>query len=216
MNWPRFLWVAFIYLYTGLFFYNFFRAYTNWVVPYIYTMILIVWLGVEYYEKNIFFQSPFVPFDVHNTLLRVLFAVFFYSSFIVGIATIVWWQRYRIGLYPFIHIIGVGILMYSIYIRRKEFSRKTITVHEVTKFYLSISILTISMALGYGSYFLILYVLIIGLPLIYLQSVYEKRQLQEFQRFVQSRKKSKTSEAEDYRHVWQAYLEKKLKRKANE
>lgn len=216
INWPRFLWTVFIYLYTGLFFYNFFKVYDNWFLPYIYTMVLIIWLGVEYYENHIFFQSPFTPLYVHNTLLRILFAVFFYSSFVIGIGTVVWWHQYQIGLYPFIHIIGVGALIYSIYIRRVGFSRTPATINEITRFYTSIMILVISMALGYGSYFLLLYGIIIGLPLTYLQSVFEKKQLHEFERFAQSRQKSNIEEVKDYQGLWQTYLEKKLKRKADD
>jgi len=216
IHWKRFIWVIFICLYTALFFYNCLRPYNNWFVSYIYTMILIVWLSVEYYEKHLFFQSPFIPLDLHNTVLRVLFALFFYSSFVIGIATIVWWPKYKVGLYPLIHIIGVAALIYSVYLRRAIFSRKLGTTAEISRFYISVALFIASLAFGYGSYFLLLYVIIIGFPLVFLQYIFEKRQLIEFERFVHSKQKSNKIEAKDYENLWQKYLTRKIKKKAKE
>jgi len=213
INWKRLIWVIFIYLYSGLFFYNFLSPYNNWFISYIYTMILIVWLGVEYYEKHFFFQTGFLPIDLYNWPLRALFALFFYSSFIIGNTTIVWWQKNQTGLYPFVPIIGFVLLVISIYLRRQTLAEKIITAENISRFYISIMLLAGSVALGYGSKFLILYVVIIGFPLIFLQKGFEHRQFKKFEDFMRSKQKLAKIEEKDYADLWHKYIEKQLKKR---
>ncbi|MEO0096443.1 MAG: hypothetical protein ABIL66_11215, partial [candidate division WOR-3 bacterium] len=107
INYKRLLWDIFILLYSALFFYNCLSPYENWFFSYLYTMFLVIWLCKEYYQKNLFFQPTYIPNEAHNYLLRGLFALFFYSSFVFGIITIVWWHRYKILNSPVLPIIGI-------------------------------------------------------------------------------------------------------------
>lgn len=136
-------------------------------------MVLVFWLCTEYYQRHLFFQSGLL-FRYHWAI-RALFALFFYSSFIIGLSTTIWWQTNKIGLYPFINIIGIVLLGVSIYMRWKFYQQKTFTKENSKNFYTTLYLLLISLALGYGSLFLIGYVIVIGFPLVFLQSVYEKR-----------------------------------------
>jgi hypothetical protein len=213
IHWKRLIWVIFICLYTSLFFYNFHSPYNNWFISYIYTMVFIVWLGVEYYERRLFFQSGFVPAVLYSWPLRTLFALFFYSSFVIGNATIVWWQKNQTGLYPFIQIIGLALLAVSIYLRRQFFRKKIITDADITRFYLSVAVLICSIALGYGSVFLIVYVIVIGLPLIYLQRGFEIRQYKRFQNFAFSKQKIDKVGVKEYNNLWHRFIEKQLKKR---
>lgn len=214
VNWKRLLWVIFITLYTGLFFYNCLRPFPNWVIPYIYTIILILWLGKEYYVKNLFFQSGFLPIELYGFSLRALFALFFYSAFIIGIITVVGWHKYQIGLYPVIHLIGIALLVYSIILRGQTLNKEAITIKGISNFYYSVILLITSLALGYGSYILIIYIVIAGLPLVFLQKTYEKRVFQEFEDFVHNEQKiNKSFNREDCERLWEKYLEKKLPRR---
>lgn len=212
INWKRLAWVIFIYLYTGLFFYNCLRPFSYWLVSYIYTMILVIWLGVEYYLKNLFFQSGFLPFELYKWPLRASFALFFYSSFIVGISTTIWWTKNRIELFPLIQIIGVAILIVSVYLRWKNISAKTITTTSISQFYLSLILLIISLALGYGSYFLIFFTVVVGLPLVFLQYKFEVRIFKEFEHFTYSKQQVNKIKAEHYEKLWHKYLEQKFKK----
>ncbi len=213
INWKRFLWVIFIYIYLGLFFYNFLRPYNNWLVYYIYTMLLIVWLGTEYYQRQLFFQTGFVPIDLYSWPLRALFALFFYSSFIIGISTIAWWHKNQIGLYPFIQIIGIVLLISSVLLRRESTSEKRVTRTTITHFYWSIILLGSSLAFGYGSRFSVAFVIIIGIPLIILQKRFEHEELKNFETFVISRQNTAKSEEKDYHNLWRQYVERQLKKK---
>jgi hypothetical protein len=139
-------------------------------------MLLIAWLCKEYYQKNLFFQPNFIPNESHNYFLRGLFALFFYSSFVFGITTIVWWHQYRILNSPILSIIGIFILGYAIYQREQSLRRGKSDYQTISGFYISVSLLIFSMVLGYDSYFLLVYALIIGIPLIFLQAQYYKKQ----------------------------------------
>jgi len=128
-------------------------------------MVLVIWLCLEYYERHVFFQSGFAPLVLYNWLLRSAFALFFYSSFIIGISTTVWWHKNQIPLYPIVHAIGFIMLVASIVLRRRTTSAKTLTKKGIAQFYMSVILLISSLALGYGSVFLVFYVVIIGCPL---------------------------------------------------
>ena len=208
INWLRLVWVVFIYLYSGLFFYNFFRPFNNWFITYIYTMILVLWLCVEYYEKHLFFQSGFLPLDQYKWYLRAPFALLFYSSFVIGCATLVWWQSNRIHFYPFIQIIGISALLYSIFIRRQALAKPIPDNASITGFYISLLFLTMSLALGYSSLFLFAYVIIIGYPLILGQRIYEIKRFKKFKKYVHEEKKINKINTKNYFDLWQAYTEK--------
>jgi len=169
INYKRLAWDIFILLYSGLFFYNCLSPYENWFFSYLYTMFLIVWLCKEYYQKNLFFQPTYIPNEEHNYLLRALFALFFYSSFVFGTITIVWWHKYRIVNGAFLPIIGIVLLGYGIYLREQSFRMNVKNRETILKFYLSIGFIIFSMAFGFDSYFVFIYALCIGLPLIILQ-----------------------------------------------
>ncbi|MGD9379066.1 MAG: hypothetical protein PVI51_00710 [candidate division WOR-3 bacterium] len=213
-NWKRFAWVLFVCLYSALFFYNCLRPFGNWVMPYIYTMVLIIWLAYEYYQKNIFFQSGFIPDTVYFWLPRALFALFFYSALVIGIATIIWWPRNQIGLYPFINLVGLIILALSIY-RRQVVSRKKTVNHNASRdFYLSVALLIASLALGYGSLFLIGYVIVIGLPLIYWNHEHERRVLARFTEYIEQQGVTGSKQI-DYAKQWEQYLARKTAKAKN-
>lgn len=209
INWKRLAWVIFIYLYTGLFFYNCLRPFNHWPVSYIYTMLLIMWLGVEYYHKHLFFQSGFLPFELYKWPLRASFALFFYSSFTIGITTAIWWSKNQTGLYPFIQICGIILLAGSLYMRWKTIRANSITTTVIGQFYLSITLLIGSLALGYGSYFLILYTVVVGCPLVYFQYTSE---VNVFRDFIHTQNITKI-ESKQHETLWKKYLEKKLKKK---
>lgn len=215
-NWKRCLWVTFLFLYSGLFFYNFFRPFNNWLVTYIYTMILVLWLSVEYYEKHLFFQSGFLPINQYPWYLRALFALFFYSSFIIGCATLVWWQSNRIHLYPILQIPGVLLLIYSIFIRRQAFRNAVPDQMSITKFYVSLFFLTISLALGYSSWFLFPYVIFIGYPLIFWQRFYELKHFRKFTKYIYEDKKIKKIDAKNYLNLWEIFINKHSKKRGKQ
>jgi hypothetical protein len=181
--WKRLIWVVFITLYTGLFFYNCLSPFKGWVVPYVYTMLLIVWLSREYYLKRLFFQSGLLPSDMYNFPLRAAFALAFYAAFIIGIIAVVAWPAYRIKAYPLFGALGIILLFYSIVIRERSMRTEEITTGNFVHFYFSVMILMVSLSLGYGSYFLVLYALVIGLPLILAQ---ERSEEKVFSRFMDS------------------------------
>lgn len=212
-NWKRFLWVVFIFLYSGLFFFNFFRPFNDWIVSYVYTIILVLWLCVEYYEKHLFFQSGFLPIKQYRWYLRAMFALFFYSSFIIGCATLVWWQSNRIHLYPILQILGVLVLIYSIYIHRQAGCVQVPDQKSITKFYSSLYFLIISLALGYSSWFLFPYILLIGFPLIFLQQLHELKQFRKFTAYISDSKKIKKLDQKNYADLWEVYINKHNKKR---
>lgn len=215
INWKRLAWVVFVVLYASLFFYNCFRPFNDWLVPYIFTMILVIWLAYEYYNKNLFFQSGLIPDSQYFWLSRALFALFFYSSFVIGIATVIWWPKNQIGFYPFVNIVGIGALIASIYLRQMAFRKKRSNICRIRHFYVSLIVLVFSIAIGYGSMFLLAYSLIIGLPLIYWNFTQEIRVFTRFSDYVIKQGAENLKES-DYSKYWDKYLnsiEKKAKQK---
>lgn len=176
-NYKRLIWIIFILLYSALFFYNCLSPYHNWFFSYLYTMLLIIWLCKEYYQKHYFFQPNYFSGEAHNYLLRGFFALFFYSAFVFGLMTIVWWHKYRILNSPLLPISGILMLGLAIY-NREQSARLIGSKKGIVKFYLSVGLVILSMVLGYESYFLLIYTIIIGIPLIFLQLQYYNRQLE--------------------------------------
>lgn len=211
INWKRLAWVIFVCLYAALFFFNCFRPFDNWLVAYVYTMILIIWLAYEYYKRHLFFQSGFVPDALYFWLARASIALFFYSALVIGIAAIIWWPKNQIGLYPIIQVLGLLVLGYSIYLRMRAFQTKRANQGAVRLFYLSVAALFASLAFGYGSILLVVYVTVIGLPLVYWNYEIEKRILAGFTTYVE---KQSTVDAKqrDYTKLWAKYIEKNVKK----
>jgi hypothetical protein len=135
-------------------------------------MVLILFLDREYYRKHLFFQPDGLVMEGQNFILRALFALFFYSAFIFGIITIVWWHQYRIGLAPVTQILGIGLLVFSAYDR--EAANKG-SSSDIARFYRSVMMLIFSMAIGYDSLFVLIYAAAIGLPLVLLQMRQNRR-----------------------------------------
>jgi hypothetical protein len=211
ISWRRLAWVVFVCLYAALFFFNCFRPFPNWLMAYVYTMVLIIWLAYEYYNRHLFFQSGFIPDVLYFWLARALLALFFYSSLVVGIATIIWWPKNQIGVYPITNILGLLLLGYSIYQRTRAFQTKRANQAAVRVFYLSVAALFVSLALGYGSFFLLVYVTVIGLPLVYWSYNIEKRILADFTTYVEKQNTADTKQR-DYQKLWAKYTEKKTKK----
>ncbi len=206
VHWPRLIWVIFICAYSALFFHNLLNSFSNWHIPYVYTMVLIVWLCFEYYEKRLFFQTGFAPLPAYSWPLRAAFALFFYSSFIIGVSTIVWWHNSQIPAYPIVHIVGLITLITSVVLRRRMLHGKKITQKMISQFYVSILLLIVSLALGYGSLFLVAYVLVIGCPLVLLMRHHEYTLLAKIDAFAQTHKKKNREE------LWQLYIERQQKK----
>lgn len=176
IHYKRLIWDIFILLYSGLFFYNCLSPYENWFFSYLYTMVLILWLCKEYYLKNLFFQPTHFPAESHNYLLRGLFALFFYSAFVFGIITIVWWHKYRIINSPILPIVGIILLVYGIYLREQSYRMDKKDTKALLKFFLSTGFIIFSLSFGYDSYFVFIYTVCIGLPLVILQYQHYVRQ----------------------------------------
>ena len=210
INWKRFIWVLFVCLYSALFFFNCLKPFGNWILPYIYTMVLIIWLAYEYYKGNLFFQSGMIPDTLYFWLPRALFALFFYSAFVMGISTIIWWQGNQIGFYPVINTIGLLVLAASIYLRYRIFASESVDQNKIRSFYLSIILLIFSLALGYGSLFLIAYAIVIGLPLTYWNYQYEVMRMAGFSDYLQ--KQGATPNQTDLAKYWDKYTASKTKR----
>jgi hypothetical protein len=176
-------------------------------------MLLVLWLGIEYYRQHLFFQTGFVPIELFSWPLRTLFALFFYSSFVIGVSTIVWWQKNQTGLYPFVQIIGLVLLLYSIFMRWKIVNKEMIEKKDISQFYLSIVLLISSIALGYGSKFSIAYVIVIGLPLVLLLKRFEHIQFQHFENYVHGTGAPAPLKMKEYARLWHQYFEKRIKKK---
>ena len=205
--WKRLVWVLFICLYSILFFYNCLRPFENWLVPYIFTLVIVIWLSYEYYMKRLFFQTGSIPDAQYTGPARALFALFFYSAFVIGIATVIWWPKNQIGLYPVINILGPIVLLFSVYLRQKALMVRNADQHAVRSFYLSVLLLIISLPLGYGSLFLALYTTVIGLPLLYWNYDHERKVLGGFADYM--RQQTPAVKEHDYARLWDKYLQKK-------
>lgn len=211
INLKRLAWAVFIVLYAGLFFYNCLRPFDNWTIPYVFTMLLVIWLAHEYYRKNLFFQSGLIPDTMYFWLPRALFALFFYSSLVFGIATVIWWPQYRIGLYPVTNIAGILLLAVSVYLRRQAFEKELADLNRARRFYVSVTVLILSMALGYGSLFLLAYAAAAGLPLVYWNYWYERRALAGFDDYVK-KQGADTTKKNEYAKHWDKYLASRVKK----
>jgi len=211
LPWKRLVWVAVITLYAGLFFYNCLSSFRFWPVTYLYTMFFIIWLDAEYFEKRLFLQSGFIPSEIYDhsfTLLftRFLTALFFYSAFVLGIATAVWWPRFQLPAYPFSQVIGILLLAASIYFRHRFLKSRLENPDDVIRFFPSLALLVYSLAFGYASYLLLIYVTVVGLPLFYLQIMLERKTLRAYVDFAVSESNAGKITEKNCLPLWEKFI----------
>jgi hypothetical protein len=172
ISWLRLAWLVFLDIYCAIFFYNFLYPFSKWPTTYIATILIVLWLSIEYYQKRLFFQTGFFKFNKPAIVLRSLFGLYFYSLFVVGNGTLPWWPANRVRLYPYFEIVGIIMIIYAI-VNRLILNRETrISAAIIRKFYGNLALLIIAMAAGYGSLIMVIS-LIIGLPLVYGQYLVE-------------------------------------------
>ncbi len=188
IRWLRLTWLVLLDCYCAIFFFNFLSPYPHWQTSYIMTMIIVLWLSVEYYHKRLFFQTGFFKFNKTAILLRSLFGLYFYALFVIGNGTLSWWPANRVRLFPFFEIIGIIMLVYAIVNRLMINRDSRITNELIKRFYANVALLIIAMAVGYGSLIMIVS-LIIGLPLVLGQYQVEIVQLNSAQSVVSDDKK---------------------------
>jgi hypothetical protein len=209
--WKRLVWLVVITAYAGLFFYNCLSSFRFWPVTYLYTMFFILWLDAEYFEKRLFLQSGFLPAEIfdHSFILlfvRFISALFFYSAFVLGIATAVWWPRFQILLYPFIQAAGVILLAGSIYLRYRFLKSRLENPEDIMRFFPSLVLLVYSLALGYASYLLLIYVTVVGLPILFLQIVLERKALRAFVNFASSEPSAGKITEKNSLPLWEKFI----------
>jgi hypothetical protein len=211
LPWKRLIWLVLITLYAGLFFYNCLSSFRFWPITYLYTMFFIIWLDSEYYEKRLFLQSGFLPAEIYDhsrTLLFVRFisALFFYSAFILGVATVVWWPRFQISAYPFSQILGMILLVGSVYLRHRFLKRRLEKPEAILQFFPSLVLLLYSMVFGYASLLLLVYVTLVGLPVFFLQIVLERNALRSFVHFAISEQNAGKITEKNYLPLWEKFI----------
>lgn len=210
--WKRLVWLVFITLYAALFFYNSLLSVSGRWLIYLYTLILILWLDTEYFERRLFFQSGLIPLEIYDhtvflMLLRTGLALCFYASFITGLSTVIWWRRFQIGLYPLTTLAAIALLAAAVILRRRFHQQPPDQPGAVFHFHHSVSLILLSLALGYDSYLALALVVAAGLPMVYLQAVQEKKVRSEFLQFTARNDRPKSrNHAEDCSH-WERFLE---------
>ncbi len=197
IRWGRLVWSIFVVLYLGLFFWNLFLSFPSRIIPTIYLYILIIWLSIEFYFHQSFFQSGRLitedpetndRYDNMSFALRSLFAIFFYSCLAIGVADFVWWNKGQVPeLRPFINILGILILLGSVLMRIKSDLLMFRNRHKIIReglynsirhpAYFTTLLLILSISCALSSFLILIYTLVIGLPLIYLEASFEDRYL---------------------------------------
>ncbi len=190
-------WVVFVCLYLGVFFWNFFIELPNRLIPTIYIYILIIWLSIEFYMRQPFFQSGRLiteepktkeRYDQMNFSLRTLFAIFFYSCIALGVADFVWWKKWQMsGLVPYINVIGIIVLLVSVFIRLRAdliIQRQGNKIIKDSLYgrmrhpaYFAALLLVLSISLALSSLLALVYACVVGLPIIYLEANFEDNYL---------------------------------------
>lgn len=193
----RLAWSIFVVLYLGLFFWNFFITIPNRWVPTLYLYILVGWLSLEFYFRQSFFQSgrlitedPETKDRYHqmNFVLRSGFALFFYSCLALGIADYVWLRKGQVAvLAPWVNIVGMLLLSVSVLIRvsadlsmfkrRHKIIRDGLYATVRHPAYFATLLLIISIPFAFSSFLTLLYAVVVGLPLVYLEASFEDRYL---------------------------------------
>lgn len=210
--WKRAAWLVAITLYAGLFFYNCFRPVQSTLAIYAYTLLLVLWLDLEYYQRHLFFQSGMLPVEFYDRaaalfLVRSSLALLFYSSFVLGISTVVWWPRFRIGLSPATPIAGIALLCAAAYLRLRFHRHPPADPGGVLGFHHSVGLVLLSVALGYDSWLVLIIAAGIGLPLVYLQAARERRALADFLQFAAVRDGREPPSRADYCSRWERFIE---------
>lgn len=97
-----------------------------------------------------------------------------------------------------INITGIILFCVSVFLRRQFYTLKKYSTKNMIKFYTAIYAMIGSMVLGYGSVFLVPYVIVIGLPLVYLHILYEKHRFKDYENIINS--------AKSYHNLQQKYF----------
>jgi heme O synthase-like polyprenyltransferase len=93
----------------------------------------------------------------------------------------------------------------------RAFQAKRANQAAIRVFYMSVAALFVSLALGYGSIFLLVYVTVIGLPLVYWSYDIERKVLADFTAYMEKQSTADTKQR-DYAKLWAKYTEKKVKK----
>ncbi len=210
--WKRLAWLVFITIYAALFFYNSLLSVSGRWLIYLYTLALILWLDTEYFERHLFFQSGLIPLELYDRtffmlLLRTGLALCFYASFIIGLATVIWWTRFQIGLYPLTTIAAIILLTAAVVLRCRFHRQPPDNPGAVFPFHHSVSLILLSLALGYDSYLVLALVVAAGLPMVYLQAAQENKVLSEFLRFTARPDRPESLNRAEYCSCWERFLE---------
>jgi protein-S-isoprenylcysteine O-methyltransferase Ste14 len=117
LNWGRLIWTLLLCWY----FINFANNFLNSLnaekaqIPFVFFNLLIIWMGIEYYFGSPYFQSGTV---ILPGILKILFAIFFYSVTVYSIADYVTLNMTQLkALYPYVNIIGLVLFALGIIIR---------------------------------------------------------------------------------------------------
>ncbi|MEO0082798.1 MAG: methyltransferase [candidate division WOR-3 bacterium] len=113
----RFLWTLFVVWYFINFSHNFFNSLNplKASIPFLFFIILVCWMGIEYYFNSPFWQSGIiVPPKLEQTLL----AIFLYGSAIYSIADYSALNLTQLDfLNPYINILGIAIFLVGVLLR---------------------------------------------------------------------------------------------------
>lgn len=211
LPWKRLIWLVLITLYAGLFFYNCLNTFRFWPATYLFTMFFILWLDAEYYEKRLFLQSGFLPAEIYDHSRPLLFvrfvsALIFYSAFVLGVATAVWWPRFQIRAYPFSPALGILLLAGSVFLRYRFLKRRLEKPEDVMQFFPSLVLLLYSLAFGYSSFLLLVFVTLVGLPVFYIQIVLERNTLKSFVHFAISEQNAGKITEKNCLPLWEKFI----------
>lgn len=189
IRWGRLLWTVFVVAYLINFSRNLFSDVApqgQAAIPIIYFVLWLVWLGIEFYFRALFFQSSLVPH--FNPWLKAGFAIYFYG--LHGLAS---WDAFagtqiRFA-YPLFNVIGllifalgIGIRLWSlVVIRSKERPAKILssppwrmTSHPR---YVGMLLIMFAVPLVFFSPWAMLATVVVGLPLWYAEIRFEERKL---------------------------------------
>lgn len=117
VRWGRLLWTGFVLFYAFHFFKNFFSDAIpgKAVIPIAFFYILTLWLGIEFYFGQPFFQSG-MP-GIGNNPYRARFAAFFYPTLIYCVVDFSQgWTQLK-ALSPVINWFGIGLFLLGVVLR---------------------------------------------------------------------------------------------------
>ena len=70
--------------------------------------------------------------------------------------------------------------------------------------------------MGYSSWFLLPYAIIIGYPLIFWQRFYELKRFRKFEKYIYEDKKIKKIDVKNYTDLWKVYIDKHSKKRGKQ